>query len=156
MAAAAASRRAAEAIKSTEEARGNRGAQGELARAAAWAPNPSNPPLYLDLPRKNGEVVPAVAVKYAANSPVAMLDQYVPNLKKLKAIALDIGLQDNLIGGNRLLVEGADALRDRPHVRDLRRRPRQSHSATSRGKGAAVLFEAAVVRAVRPGPSDPA
>jgi S-formylglutathione hydrolase len=97
---------AAEGIKSTEEARGNRGAQGELARAAAWAPNPSNPPLYLDLPRKNGEVVPAVAVKYAANSPIAMLDQYVPNLKKLKAIALDIGLQDNLIGGNRLLVEG--------------------------------------------------
>ena len=35
-----------------------------------------------------------------------MLDQYVPNLKKLKAIALDIGLQDNLIGGNRLLVDG--------------------------------------------------
>ncbi len=97
---------AAEGIKSPEEARGNRGAQGDLARAAAWAPNPSNPPLYLDLPRKNGEVVPAVAVKYAANSPIAMLDQYVPNLKKLKAIALDIGLQDNLIGGNRLLVDG--------------------------------------------------
>ena len=54
---------AAEAIKTPEEARGNRGAQGDLARAAAWAPNPSNPPLYLDLPRKNGEVVPAVAVK---------------------------------------------------------------------------------------------
>ena len=50
-------------IKTKEEARGNRGAQGDLARAAAWAPNPSNPPLYLDLPRKNGEVVPAVAVK---------------------------------------------------------------------------------------------
>ena len=97
---------AAEAIKTPEEARGNRGAQGDLARAAAWAPNPTNPPLYLDLPRKNGEVVPAVAVKWAANSPVAMLDQYVPNLKKLKAIALDIGLQDNLIGGNRLLVDG--------------------------------------------------
>ena len=48
---------------------------------------------------------PAVAVKWAANSPVAMLDQYVPNLKKMKAIALDIGLQDNLITGNRLLVE---------------------------------------------------
>src|SRR4029077_15721095 len=31
---------AAEAITSIEEARGNRGAQGTLARAAAWAPNP--------------------------------------------------------------------------------------------------------------------
>ena len=76
-----------------------------LARAAAWAPNPANPPLYLDLPTKNGEVVPSVAVKWAANSPVAMLDQYVPNLKKYKAIALDIGLQDNLITSNKVLVE---------------------------------------------------
>jgi S-formylglutathione hydrolase len=95
----------AELVKTMEEARGNRGAQGTLARAAAWAPNPRNPPFYLDLPTKNGEVVPEVAVKWAANSPVAMLDQYVPNLKKMKAIALDIGLQDNLITGNRLIVE---------------------------------------------------
>ena len=95
----------AELIKTMEEAKGNRGAQGTLARAAAWAPNPGNPPFYLDLPTKNGEVVPEVAVKWAANSPVAMLDQYVPNLKKMTAIALDIGLQDNLITGNRLLVE---------------------------------------------------
>jgi S-formylglutathione hydrolase FrmB len=100
---------AAESIKSVEEARGSRGAQGTLARAAAWAPNPKNPPLYLDLPTRSGEVVPAVAVKWAANSPVAMLDQYVPNLKKYKAIALDIGLQDGLITGNRLLVERMDA-----------------------------------------------
>jgi S-formylglutathione hydrolase FrmB len=95
----------AELVKTMEEARGNRNAQGTLARAAAWAPNPGKPPFYLDLPTKNGEVVPDVAVKWAANSPVAMLDQYVPNLKKMKAIALDIGLQDNLITGNRLLVE---------------------------------------------------
>lgn len=95
---------AAEAIKSPEEARGNRGAQGSLARAAAWAPNPDNPPLYLDLPTKSGEVVPEVAVKYAANSPVAMLDQYVPNLKKYRAIALDIGLQDSLLASNQVMV----------------------------------------------------
>jgi hypothetical protein len=97
---------AAESIKSPEESRGNRGAQGTLARAAAWAPNPGNPPLYLDLPTKNGEVVPEVAVKWAANSPVAMLDQYVANLKKYKAIALDIGLQDTLITSNQVMIEG--------------------------------------------------
>jgi S-formylglutathione hydrolase FrmB len=96
---------AAEAITSVEEARGNRGAQGTLARAAAWAPNPSKPPLFLDLPTKNGEVQPEVAVKWAANSPVAMLDQYVPSLKKYKAIAMDVGLQDNLITSNRVLDE---------------------------------------------------
>jgi len=96
---------AAESIKSIEEARGNRGAQGTLARAAAWAPNPANPPLFLDLPTKGGEVQPQVAVKWAANSPVAMLDQYIPNLKKYKAIAMDVGLQDNLITSNRVFEE---------------------------------------------------
>jgi S-formylglutathione hydrolase FrmB len=96
---------AAELITTLEEARGNRGAQGTLARAAAWAPNPANPPLYLDLPTKNGEVVPAIAAKWAANSPVVMVDQYVTNLRRFKAIALDIGLQDNLIGGNRQFVD---------------------------------------------------
>lgn len=96
---------AAESVTSVEDARGNRGAQGTLARAAAWAPNPANPPLYLDLPTKNGEVVPEVAVKWAANSPVAMLDQYVTNLKKLKAIAIDIGRQDSLITSNEVFVE---------------------------------------------------
>ena len=96
---------AAESIKSIEEAKGNRAAQGTLARAAAWAPNPANPPLYLDLPTKGGEVQPAVAVKWAANSPVAMLDQYVANLKKYTAIALDIGLADTLITSNKVFVE---------------------------------------------------
>jgi S-formylglutathione hydrolase FrmB len=94
----------AEAIHSLDEARGNRAAQGTLARAAAWAPNPERPPLYLDLPTKNGEVVPEVAVKWAANSPVAMLDQYVPNLKEYTAIQLDIGLQDGLITSNQVFV----------------------------------------------------
>jgi S-formylglutathione hydrolase FrmB len=96
----------AELVKSIDEVRGSRGgAQGTLARAAAWAPNPKNPPLYVDLPTRNGEVDPAVAVRWAANSPVAMLDQYVPSLKKYKAIALDIGLQDGLITSNQVFVE---------------------------------------------------
>jgi hypothetical protein len=32
--------------------------------------------------------------KWAANAPLAMIDQYVPNLKKLHAIAVDAGTQD--------------------------------------------------------------
>ncbi len=94
----------AESIKSIEEARGNRGAQGSLARAAAWASNPENPPFYLDLPTRAGQVVPEVAVKYAANSPVATLDQFVPNLKRYTAIAIDIGLQDTLLASNEVMV----------------------------------------------------
>jgi S-formylglutathione hydrolase len=30
-----------------------------------------------------------------------MLDQYLPSLKSLKAIAMDVGLQDGLAGSNR-------------------------------------------------------
>jgi S-formylglutathione hydrolase len=95
----------AESIRSLDEARGNRGAQNTLVRAAAWSPNPANPPLYLDLPTQNGEVVPLVAAKWAANSPIVMLDQHVPALRSLQAIAIDIGLQDGLITGNRQFVE---------------------------------------------------
>jgi hypothetical protein len=91
-------------VKTIAEARDNRQAQGTLARAAAWAPNPSNPPFYLDLPTKNGEVQPEVAVRWAANSPVAMLDQHVSSLKKLNALAIDIGLQDSLITSNEVFV----------------------------------------------------
>ena len=80
--------------------------------------------------------------KWAANSPVAMLDQYVPNLKKYNAIALDIGLQDTLITSNKVFVEALKRFGIAAHVRDLRRRSRQPHPAAARGEGAAVLLEA--------------
>jgi enterochelin esterase-like enzyme len=73
------------------------------AEAAAWSPNPKNPPQFFDLPTKDGQPVPAIAAKWVANSPLAMLDQYVPNLKKYHAIAGDCGLQDGLIGSNQEL-----------------------------------------------------
>jgi S-formylglutathione hydrolase len=72
----------------------------QFAQAAAWAPNPMNPPQFFDLPVKDGQFQPLIAAKYAANSPLVMVDQYVPNLKKYRAIAMDVGLQDGLIGGN--------------------------------------------------------
>jgi enterochelin esterase-like enzyme len=83
--------------------------------AAAWAPNPKNPPNFFDTPVKDGEVQPLVVARFAANSPYAMLPQYVTNLKKYKAIKLDCGLQDGLIGQNRQLVESMEAL-GVPHV----------------------------------------
>jgi S-formylglutathione hydrolase len=74
-----------------------------FAEAAAWSPNPMNPPQFFDLPTKDGQVQPAIAAKWVANSPLAMFDQYVPNLKKYHAIAGDCGLQDTLIGSNQEL-----------------------------------------------------
>jgi enterochelin esterase-like enzyme len=67
-----------------------------LATAAAWSPNPKAPPLYLDLPTKDGVPQPTVLARWAANSPLAMVDQYVGNLRKYTAIGLDVGDRDGL------------------------------------------------------------
>ena len=67
-----------------------------LASAAAWSPNPKNPPLYLDLPTKDGVVQPEVLARWAANAPLAMVHQYIPNLRQYRAIAIDVGDQDRL------------------------------------------------------------
>lgn len=69
-------------------------ARAQLAVAAAWSPNPNNPPLYLDLPLREGVVQPAVLAKWAANAPLAFIDQYVGNLRRYRAIGLDVGDQD--------------------------------------------------------------
>jgi enterochelin esterase-like enzyme len=68
----------------------------QLATAAAWAPNPKNPPLYLDLPTKDGVSVPEIQAKFAANAPLAFVDQYIGNLKQYRAISMDVGDQDSL------------------------------------------------------------
>jgi enterochelin esterase-like enzyme len=80
-------------------------AKVQSAEAAAWSPDPKNPPEFFDLPEKNGEFHPEVAALWIANSPLAMVDQYVPNLKKYRAIAMECGLQDGLIGSNKQLDE---------------------------------------------------
>jgi S-formylglutathione hydrolase FrmB len=71
-------------------------ARAQLASAAAWSPNPKNPPLYLDLPVKDGTVRPEVLAKWAANAPLAFIDQYMGNLRQYRAIALDVGDRDRL------------------------------------------------------------
>jgi enterochelin esterase-like enzyme len=61
------------------------------------------------MPTEDGAVRPEVAARWAANSPLALLDSHVPYLKSLTAIKLDIGEQDGLIGSNRELSEAMDA-----------------------------------------------
>ncbi len=73
------------------------GVKAIFASAAAWAPNPVNPPFYLDLPSKKGELQPLVLAKLAANAPLAMIDQYIANLRELEAISFDAGDQDAAI-----------------------------------------------------------
>jgi S-formylglutathione hydrolase len=69
-----------------------------FASAAAWSPNPKNPPFYLDLPVKNGEVQPLVVAKWNANATLAMVDQYISNLRMYKSIGMDAGTKDQPIG----------------------------------------------------------
>ena len=71
-------------------------ARATLASAAAWSPNPKNPPLYLDLPTKEGAPQPDVFAKWAANAPLAFLDQYVGSFRRYRAISIDVGDQDGL------------------------------------------------------------
>ena len=87
---------ASEAIKTREQAeeaaRGpGFGPSVNLASAAAWSPNPENPPLFLDLPVKDGKVRPDIVAKWVANAPLEMVEQYAASLKKYYAIAIDIG-----------------------------------------------------------------
>jgi enterochelin esterase-like enzyme len=70
------------------------GVRAQLAAAAAWAPNPNHPPFYLDLPI--GEKQQAVVARFAANAPLAFIDQYITQLKQYRAIAIDVGDMDGL------------------------------------------------------------
>jgi enterochelin esterase-like enzyme len=99
---------AAEAIKTREQAdEASRtpgfGPSVMLAQAAAWSPNPANPPLFFDLPVKDGVVRPEIVAKWVANAPLEMLPQYEAALKGYYAIAIDIGTKDPLLASNQQL-----------------------------------------------------
>ena len=70
--------------------------RAQLASAAAWSPDPKNPPLYLDLPYRDGVSQPDILAKWTANAPLAFIDQYIDQLKTYRAIAEDVGDQDRL------------------------------------------------------------
>ncbi|HEU5402789.1 MAG TPA: alpha/beta fold hydrolase, partial [Terriglobales bacterium] len=71
-------------------------ARAQLASAAAWSPDPKNPPLYLDLPTKDGVAQPDVLARWTANAPLAFMDQYIGNLRMYHGISIDVGDQDGL------------------------------------------------------------
>jgi S-formylglutathione hydrolase len=99
---------AAAAIQTREQAEEAARAPGfgpsvTLASAAAWSPNPANPPLFLDLPVKDGKVRPEIVAKWVANAPLEMIAQYAENLQKYYAIAMDVGTKDSLLASNQQL-----------------------------------------------------
>jgi enterochelin esterase-like enzyme len=83
------------------------GLRAQLAVGSAWSPNPQNPPLYMDLPVGANEK--PVLAKWAANAPLAFVDQYVAGLRQYRAIAIDVGDRDQLrvdAGTLHTLLEG--------------------------------------------------
>ncbi len=86
-----------EAVKTPAEAQSlNFFVRATLAVSSAWSPNPKKPPFYMDLPTKDGVAQPDVIARWAANAPISMIHQYIPNMRKYKAIAFDVGDRDGL------------------------------------------------------------
>src|SRR6202167_486468 len=120
------------------------GTKAQFASAAAWSPNPKNPPLFLDLPYKGDELQPAVVAKWAANAPLAMIDQYISNLRKMHAIAMDAGDKDEPIASTvrtrsksiPAVASAASPIAWKP--RRCRSFRRTCHSVTERVRGAAL------------------
>lgn len=98
-----------EAVKTVAEAQaGSFMIRATFATASAWSPNPRKPPFYADLPYENGQIQPRVIAEWAANAPLAMLPQYVNNVRQYKSIVIDVGDRDGLIGDNTALHELLD------------------------------------------------
>ena len=67
--------------------------------SAAWSPNLNNPPWMVDLPMDEfGTILPDIREKWMKHDVFSMLDDplYLNNIKSLKGIYLDAGLQDEL------------------------------------------------------------
>jgi S-formylglutathione hydrolase FrmB len=87
------------------------GASVTLAWAAAWSPNPQNPPLYLDLPTKDGKLRSEILAKWTANAPLTMLEEHVAALNGYYAVAMDVGTKDDLLASNRQVHEAMNRLK---------------------------------------------
>ena len=89
--------KALEAVRTPADAAGlSFFVRAQLASAAAWSLDPKDPPLYLDQPKKDGVPQPDVIARWAANAPLAFIDQYIGNLRQYRAIAIDAGDKDGL------------------------------------------------------------
>jgi S-formylglutathione hydrolase len=108
--------KAAESITTREqaEASGRQTSLGPsfiLASAAAWSPNPAAPPLFLELPAKNGALRQDIVGKWNANAAAQLVQQHAANLQRYYAFAMDIGLKDQLLGQNRQMHDALAKLR---------------------------------------------
>ena len=90
------------------------GLRAQLASAAAWSPNPKNPPLYLDLPI--GDQAQAVLAKWAANAPLAFIDQYILELEAVSRHRDRRRRSGRIAGRRRQAARRARSVRHREHA----------------------------------------
>ena len=82
------------------------GMRAGLASAVAWAPDPTNPPYYVDFPiTEDGQVDQLVLAKWANNSPLAMVASHVGALESFDAVGSDVGTKDGLIADDTKISE---------------------------------------------------
>ena len=86
---------------------GNDASQVVYAYAAAYSPNPDNPPFYVDLPvsHPSGELDEEVWARWLAVDPIVNWRERTDNLRQLRGILLDVGVNDDyhLQWGHRIL-----------------------------------------------------
>lgn len=104
------SARAIEAMTEADVAAAQFGQLAAVSTLATWSPDPADAGfLKVDTGLKpDGTIDPLVNQRLAANSPLVMLPQYLPALRSLEAIGIDIGDQDFLLEGNRAFMAELD------------------------------------------------
>lgn len=96
------------AVPFADSAKADFGTRAALASAVAWSPAPDKPPYYADFAYKDGAIDPLVLAEWAANSPLAMVPQYLPALKSFTAIASEDGDKDGLLKDDTAMHEELD------------------------------------------------
>ena len=99
--------------------------RAQLATAAAWSPDPKNPPLYLDLPNKDGESAAGVLPEWAATRRWPLSTNISADLRQYRAIAIDVGDQDGLKADTGKLHDVLDQYGIANDFRDLSGHPHQ-------------------------------
>ncbi|MGH9350747.1 MAG: esterase, partial [Terriglobia bacterium] len=89
------------------------------ASAAAWSPDPKNPPFFIDLPTGDQKEQAMVMAKWTANAPLAMIDQYITSLRRLHAIAFDAGSHDPQIAASLKVLDQVLTKYGIPHTFEI-------------------------------------
>lgn len=90
-----------EAMTPEDIAKADFGGLAQLSTLATWSPDPTKTPNYVDTGLKpDGTIDPLVNAKLSANSILAMIPQYLPALRSMEAISLEVGDKDFLLQDN--------------------------------------------------------